>query len=229
MALIKLTAFLDQISGKVNGSVFARNKGGAYVRSKSNPTNPQTNLQMGVRSVFSSISQAWRNLTDAQRNAWASISDSLPYQNKLGDTRTLSGFALHQQTNLNLQTVNSPMVSAPPPVRSIGSVAEITSLAMTPTGTDLVGFVNGADPDDQVVIFATPPVSPGIKNYKKYLRLLTIDTPDNLENGLDLTAQYASTFSTPVVGQRVGFKLVIINSVSGQASASYFTDVIVGL
>lgn len=229
MALIKLTAIVDQISGKLNGTVFARNKGGAYMRSKSKPSNPQTTAQMGVRATFGAISSAWRGLSQHLRNAWNEATANFPYQNKLGDTRTLSGFALHQKLNRNLQLIGLPMILTPPLPSPTATVVE-ASVRLTNTQFEITPTFEGAENDaDVVAIFATPSLSPGIQNFKKELRLVdTISIGDFNEGAGDIFNVYGAKFGAPVTQSKVGMKFVVINSVSGQDSAPFYTSQIVG-
>ena len=44
MAKIKMTAIVADMRNKLNGSVFSRNRGGAYIRTKVTPINPQTSV-----------------------------------------------------------------------------------------------------------------------------------------------------------------------------------------
>lgn len=229
MALIKLTAIVDQISGKLNGTVFARNKGGAYMRSKSKPSNPQTTAQMGVRAAFGAIASAWRGLPQNARNAWNEATANFPYQNKLGDSRILSGFALHQKLNRNLQLIGLPMISTPPLPSPTATVVDV-NVSVTNAEFLVTPTFDGAENDaDVVAIFATPSLSPGIQNFKKELRLVdTISIGDFNEGRPDVLDTYSAKFGVPVTGAKIGMKFVVINSVSGQDSAPFYHSQIVG-
>lgn len=66
--------FLNAIlSGKLGGTVYARNKGGYYVRSYAVPTNPKTVAQSAARSTFAGALTAWHSLTEAEKSAWNSF------------------------------------------------------------------------------------------------------------------------------------------------------------
>ena len=97
MALIKTTAIVDAISGKIQGTVFARNKGGAYARGRGVVTNPRSAAQMRVRSMFAAVSQAWRTLTQIQVQDWNTLASETTYQNRLGDSRNYTGKALFKK------------------------------------------------------------------------------------------------------------------------------------
>lgn len=218
MALIKLTAFLDNISGKLNGTVFAQNRGGHYVRSKSNPTNPRSDAQMNVRGMFGMIAALWRGLTQGQRDGWDAVAQDFPYQNRLGDTKTLSGFALHQKLNQNLALINeSPIVNAPQPIQviSIGAPALNVSIgAVLPVTT----VMTPGDGDAKFLIYATPPLSNGVKNFQNRLRLIAVATEADVGNGYKILQPYTDTFGVPVVGQKIGVAIRAVMEDTGQAS-----------
>lgn len=228
MALIKLTAIVDNISGKLNGTVFARNKGGHYMRSKSNPTNPRTVAQQAVRAAFGAIAQLWRGLTKAQRDAWNSASGDFPYQNKLGDTRVLSGFALHQKLNRNLQLADQPAIQSPPvpaavPAPTVLSVNPSIAGNLTMTGE----FSIDMEPEATVIIFATPPLSPGVNNYGNRLRFITSAGQVEVEDGFKTLQSYNRTFGTPNEGAKIGYRIYAINPTTGQESAPLDAEIIV--
>lgn len=223
MALIKLTAFLDSISGKVNGSVFSRNKGGAYVRGKGVVSNPQSSAQSGVRAVFGAISQAWRGLTEMQREAWNAATVNFPYQNRLGDLKQLSGFALHQKLNSNLSTIALPFIANPPQPQEVAAVTSLdlgvdvtTSPAtMTVKGT----FTDASSVSGKVVLFATPNLSPGVSNFNNELRLIGVYNIAAMVSGEDVYDDYSPIFGEPIEGSKIGFKAFVIDVNTGQSSA----------
>lgn len=225
-ALVKYTAIVDNISGKLNGSVFARNKGGAYIRSKSNPTNPQTSSQMAQRATFGGVSQLWRNLTPSQRSNWDATAADYPYQNSLGDTKILSGFALHQQLNSNLSVIGQPTVSAPLAPKLINSPESANVLTNTSAALAVQANFTGVDTGDGIVaIYATDGMSAGISNFKKRLRLIDASSlTADYALSKDLYAAYTALFDAPITGAKIGFKMVVIDNITGQASAPLYFE-----
>lgn len=225
MALIKLTAIVDNISGKLNGTVFANNKGGHYMRSKSKPTNPQTAEQSLRRSVFASIASSWRELNQGQRNAWDQAAQDFPYTNRLGDTKILSGFSLHQKLNTNLTLVGQAAeLAGPPSPQGVGSVVGAVGSYMLPGPGDQplseVEFdMEGKRAGTQVLVYATAGLSPGISNFNNRLRLIDVGPPAlNGSTTLNITAAYFDRFGTPTEGAKIGYGLRVINQTTGEAS-----------
>lgn len=228
MALIKLTAIVDNISGKLNGTVFSRNKGGHYMRSKSKPTNPRTPAQMAVRASFGAISQLWRGLTEAQRAAWQAAAADFPYQNKLGDSKELSGFALHQKLNRNLQLVGSSALSTPPAPAIVPAPTNFSvSASLAAEFTATAAFSAETLPESYVLVSATPPLSAGVSNFENRLRQITSTKQSAFETGENLLSSYAARFGTPAVGSKIGFRIHVVNVSTGQDSAPFDTEIIV--
>lgn len=226
MALIKLTAIVDNISGKLNGTVFARNKGGHYMRSKSNPTNPKTASQMNIRSFFGSVASAWRDLPQNVRNAWNNIAPDFPYQNRMGDTKIYSGFNLFMKLQQNLQLIgNSSFASIPSaPVAVSSPTGIIGSFGIDSTGEDfdlaeIQYSVNNSGNSETAVIYATAPLSAGINNFDNRLRMITAETVTQGTNQtVNIKDEYKAKFGVPKAGQKIGFAVRIISNVTGQGS-----------
>ena len=66
----KFGAVIVAGSGKVGGHVASHNRGGAYLRTKVTPVNPNTSYQAGVRNRLATIATSWKGLTAAQRLNW---------------------------------------------------------------------------------------------------------------------------------------------------------------
>lgn len=225
MALIKLTAIVDNISGKLNGTVFANNKGGHYMRSKSKPTNPQTPEQSLRRSIFASIASSWRELNQGQRNAWDQAAQDFPYTNRLGDTKILSGFSLHQKLNTNLSLIDAAAeLAGPPSPQGVGSVVGAIGSFIIPTLPDSplseIEFdMEGKREGTSVLVFATAGLSPGISNFNNRLRFIGTGTPQpNGTTTFDITERYIQRFGNPTANSKIGYGLRVINSTTGEAS-----------
>lgn len=229
MALIKLTAIVDNISGKLNGTVFSRNKGGHYMRSKSMPSNPKTAFQNAVRARFGAIAMLWGLLTQAQRNAWNAMAREFPYTNRLGDTKILSGFALHQKLNTNLAIIGQSFVSDPPePISPPAIVSLVTNVSIgegefnvtaeLAQGVTAVPF--------SAVIMATPPLRAGVDNFQNQLRQIAV--VKDIRSGVDVMAEYEARFGFLDRNKKIGISVYTIADDSGIASVAVSDTIITG-
>ena len=77
MATTKAPLFGLDASGTVgNALVFSKWRGRTYVRRHTIPANPKSGLQVGMRSVFQFVTQAYAALTAAQKSSWADLAAS---------------------------------------------------------------------------------------------------------------------------------------------------------
>jgi hypothetical protein len=202
-------------SGKIGGHVASRNRAGAYFRTKVTPVNPQSGSQLTVRNRLGVRSQAWRGLTEAQRNAWNGAVSAFAKTDIFGDLKNPSGFNLYQRLNNNLLTVGAAAIASPPQPAAVLSVA-VTSI--TPAaGTGLIPMVlSGAVPAGTAVkVFATAPQSPGVSFVKSEYRLITT-LPAATVTPVALGTSYQAKFGSWLVGQKLFFKIVFVNTTTGQ-------------
>ena len=93
MALVKYGGGIVAMSGSIAGNTHARNRYGNYMRARTKPVNPNTDIQQKVRSVISFLAEYWSTtLSSAQRTAWGVYAANVNMKNKLGETINLSGF-----------------------------------------------------------------------------------------------------------------------------------------
>lgn len=243
MALIKLSSIgITSISGKAGGSVYSRNRGGAYVKNFVIPTNTFTELRQQVRAMFGAISSAWRNLTQSQRNSWAAQSPNYPYTNKVGDSKTLSGIALHNSLNTNLMTAGLPMIATAVAPQGTNGIIGSSSGSVFDIGTGdifslaLILEEDNTVPDNTYVIECTPGISASKNFVENEFRVITstsIGTGSNptsagLSNtdfagGADgLLNLYTAKLGTPSVGDIVHFRVWAVNEDTGEVSAKWY-------
>lgn len=62
-----------ELRGKIGGTVYSRNKAGAYARAKVTPVNPQTVRQQTQRYRFGLMSILYQSLTNITKDCWQSF------------------------------------------------------------------------------------------------------------------------------------------------------------
>lgn len=134
MGLVKFGAGVSQISGKVGGVVYSKNKGGSYVRNFKAPTNPNTTAQSTIRGYFAQLAARWSNvLTAAQRAAWALYAENIPVINRLGETIYMSALNMYIAANVLVLQAGGTIVDdgpttlvSPQPDTTTPTVSEAT-------------------------------------------------------------------------------------------------------
>jgi len=100
MATVKFNNW-SEARGSVNGTTYARNRAGAYARSRTVPVNPSSALQDVVRAAVGTLASRWREtLTAAQRSAWDNYALNTPRPNKVGDPINVGGIGMYVRGNV---------------------------------------------------------------------------------------------------------------------------------
>jgi hypothetical protein len=230
MASIKFSALVSEMRGKLNGSVFSKNRSGNYLRNKVTPVNPQSTDQQAVRSLLSSVSQSWRQLTQAQRDAWINASANFPYTDIYGDSKILSGQAFYNKLNLNLLKISAAMITNPPSSSDLPSLSGVALTVTKSTGTSAVTVTADWTASDEpanaeVLISATPPVGAGISFVKNKFRDISVQAIG--AGPANISAAYTGKFGTVEVGQKVFILLQVVDNETGLVSQPYQAYVIV--
>lgn len=91
--MAKFTPIAGQITGRIAGVVYSKNKYGPYVRAFRAPRQPGSNPQMQVRAHFLNAATSWRALIEAQRSAWNAYAAETKRRLPGGETGSVTGLA----------------------------------------------------------------------------------------------------------------------------------------
>lgn len=164
MALIKLGSLAQDVRGSQNGLTFSRNKGGAYVRQKVSPVQPNTPAQRLVRQNFSTNTKLWSGtMTAAERAAWMAYALTYPYTNVFGDSSVLTGLAMSVAKNQVLAQVLVAPILTPPVDNSVTAIPTPSAATInhtTPT-MSITTPAQAAPADTDYYVFATPGLPAG--------------------------------------------------------------------
>lgn len=217
---MKFGAIVVDGRGKIGGHVASKNRGGAYLRTKVTPVNPQTSYQLGVRNLFTTLSQAWKALTQAQRDAWNAAVSDYARTDIFGDLRNPTGFNLYQQLNNVLVSVGESSLTTPPLPGSTDAIA-LGALTYTVGAPSLSqAFTGTIGATNYVKVYATAPQSAG-RNFVKsqYRLILVMDSGDS--SPMDLLSAYQTKFgSVGAIGQKIFIKFVPVNGLTGQVGTA---------
>lgn len=220
MAKIKYSALVSEVSGKLNGSVLTKNRYGAYIRNKVTPVNRQTSAQLGVRSTFTTVAQAWRGLTQAQLAQWGAGAKNFIRTNVFGDIRNLSGFNLYMRLNKNLLNTGGAMIDVCPLPAPVESITATVLAAANGANTVTLTFADAIAAGTVVEVFATPALSAGKEfissEYRKIATLTDADVSPKV-----LSAQYIAVFgNVGEVGTKISVKTKSYGAANGIPGAS---------
>jgi hypothetical protein len=228
MEKIKFTGVVAYMRNKLNGSVFSRNRGGAYVRTKVTPLNPQTAAQVGARSLLTNLAQAFRSLTQDQITAWNNATNQWATTDIFGDAVNPTGLALYVRLNANIANAGGTAITTPPV--PVGAEAlESLSLTAAVTGTTFdIAFTPASVPAGHTMyVESTPMLSPGINNANSRFRF--IDThAAAAASPADMYSAQVAKFGPLVAGQKVFVRAKFIRKSTGEMSLALKASDIVG-
>lgn len=164
--LVRFGGGVVDARGSVAGNTFTRSKGGATVRARRKPINPNSPTQFRSRAIASVVAQAWgATLTAAQRAAWNLYALNSSWLNKLGESINIGGLAAFMRLNALLILAGKALTAAGPTAygHAEGPVSTITAAQGTQLITlaePSVGFAK-ATTGDLLLIFQPMPQNIG--------------------------------------------------------------------
>lgn len=211
--------------GKVGGSVLSKSRSGATVRNKVTPINRRSAAQSEVRALLTAFAQAWRSLTQTQRNQWnEAANNGYTTTNIFGDVVKKSGLNLYTSLNINLTLVGGTNISAPPSPDAVPAPMYTIDVQSDVSATEI--FINanfgGGTPavipaDTAIMVYATPKLSPGVSYVRSQLRALTALQAATNTATENLWTLYTNKYGAPAVGDNIVFAVQAISSVGGVA------------
>tara|TARA_R110000737_G_C14569431_1_gene483844 strand:- start:167 stop:847 length:681 start_codon:yes stop_codon:yes gene_type:complete len=224
MALIKMGAWIVDVRGKIGGTVFTKGRSGAVARNKVTPVNPRTTRQSAVRAALGALSQAWRTLSQAQRDSWNAAVSSFSRTNIFGDSVNPTGKNLYVGLNTNLEKVSGTAITVPPtPAEITAPIITSMNVAVLPSIMNFV--VTNTSAGQKLFIQGSPSVSAGITNISSKIALISVEP--QTAGTVDIWASYVAVFGTPVVGQKIFLRVSGVNVTTGQTSTPEILSYIV--
>lgn len=219
MASAKYGNIIVDMRGKINGNVYAKNKGGAYVRVRVKPSNPQSTAQMAVRADFTDNSQAWRGLTDTQRASWLQGAINFQRVNRVGDRHVLNGNSLFVSLNKNLNDVGLASLTSCPAPEAVEALAVSSAVADNSSQTVVITLSGAIPANTSCKVFASETVSAGVSSIGSKMRQIAYFNTGHAA-ALTLTTDYLAKFGTVgATGSKIFYEIVPVNETTGQLGA----------
>jgi len=227
-------ALLGTMSGSIGGATASRNRGGQYFRQRVVPTNPNSSRQQAVRGIFAGLVAGWiSELTSAQRAAWKTYADNVPFTNALGDQVTLTGQQIYIGANTaRKQAGLTDALVAPTTFDRGESVVRLEDGVGNAENTiDIVGDATvlsallsaGASDDGDALLFIGEPQNPTINYFKGPYQFAGVVAVASAATSADFSSLVASTLpiNTPLAeNQRRPVRVVMVYD-DGRYTAGY--------
>jgi hypothetical protein len=227
MAKVKFTAVVADMRNKLNGSVFARNRGGAYVRTKVTPLNPQSVRQVAARNLLTSLAQGFRSLSQEQITAWNEAVSQWQTTDIFGDLVSPTGLALYVRLNSNISNGGGSLISNPPAPTGADALTNLSLSADVGDDQFQIDFLPATVPSNHsLYIESTSMLSPGINNANSRFRFIAV-AGDSTASPFDAYAAQTAKFGSLVAGQKVYVRCKLINILTGEVSLALKASAIV--
>ena len=229
MASITFGSIVAEARGSVGLVSYSRNNYGAYAKTRTTPTNPNTAKQITARARVTSGVAAWRALTPAQRESYNQIAILYSIQNRVGMSYTLNGynFFLRQYIVCNLAGVAAPTSGTAPVLKALATVNQVRSQVAV---FAIEQAVPVAPANLKLFTYASPPrVASQLSFNPSTLRFMKSVNAVNGNADIDITANYIALYGAiaPNIGKLTTFAMMNVNCVSGEVFEKiYFSTLI---
>jgi len=214
MARVSFSALIEEIVGKLGGSVFQDSYGGMQIRTRVSPRNPQTTFQQLRRGEFGYITQGWRNLTSVERQTFIDAATTPP-----------AALNLFVQSNVNLSLINEATITSyvttavPDPFTMVIDEATPTTLIVRATGG-----LTTVPADTKLLLYATQLRFPTqiFTNPSMYSPIISFDEGTDLATPVDVLAEWQVRYGQLLDEKRLCIKCCLINKLNGSRGAEAF-------
>lgn len=235
MAVIQYTGLVNQIRGKLNGSVFNKSRGINTLQRKQQQPKGTRGNQSVVRGRFNDIQRAWKDLSPLAQQAWALVAQNNPDRNRFGDQVILSAYNKYIQARMN-GLYNGVFIATPPPTAPAEPLDVVTSavnsLFITPQPDgSVIAAANvtlslAAPRSYGLGVAVSLPVSSGVTAYHgRYVAAGNVTATGSL-TGQTITDNIGGFYPEPQAGQKVIVRLQAVNPGNGVVIYTAFHELI---
>lgn len=233
MAVVQYSAIVNQMRGKLGGSVFNKSKNANTVQRKQQQPQGARGYQSEVRNFFSKFQRTWKSLTNAQRTNWQTTAVNNPTRDRFGNLTTLSGYNQFIKASMLAEYANatppiSPFTGAAP--ANLLSSATIVDDSFTQNSSGAVLFSGAVEYGAQtygtpfyIIIDISMPVSAGVMSY--HGRWVNVHGTVTASGGYSpFATNLGIHYPLPVAGDKVFERIRMVHTTSGTV-----TQEIIGL
>ena len=208
----------DEMSGSAKGVTAAKSRGRKYIRNRGYGGSVRTSAQASVKAIFKQLSQAWKNLTNAQILAWNALAQSQAGKSVLGTASKISGANLFTRLNYWVVYCGGEIMANPPTLQGVEAPSEAV-ITLTPTKfTFELEYEPAGAADLKLVVMASAPQSNGIS--RAYSKAAQIGEPLVAASEIyDLKTDYDAKNGVPTAAApKVFMKYFFVNTKTGEKS-----------
>jgi hypothetical protein len=226
---VKFSALVDEMRGKYNGSVFRKMQNGkTYVQPKP-PTQSTAKLtkadagrSAGIKTNVTEVSNAWNNLTSAQKLQWNAVAPLIPHTDKFGNPTTLNGFQYFMLISLQTKYYFNAVPGFPPTLQVVPIFPDVTTDVVGPYASldvEIEVSANQAEPWYLVVYASAPRAIDRAIRYRNYKFLGSISY--DAVSKYSIKPLYEQAFGTIQQNSAIDFKCYWMHEITCQKSPEF--------
>lgn len=206
MAIYSPGAIVGAISGNVGGVSFANTSGSKVIR-KPRRAVPNTSPQiLAAQNQLAAAAAAWKSLSDDNQKAWNNYAANRPIPNRLGQSRSLSGYNTYVKARLFRLHLFFEGLVAPPINPDLDDIFDFSLTSSLATGIDAAFQKVQPLVDVEAAIYGRPLFRSTIPKFNNSWRFLGPTSAVGAVFGLSIL--WDVIFSPPVLGQVVAIRII---------------------
>lgn len=215
----------DEMSGSAKGVTAAKTMGRKYIRNRGYGGSARTSAQASVKSIFKQLSQAWKNLTNAQILAWNALALTQAGKSVLGTSAKISGANLFTRLNYWVVACGGNVMQNPPTLQGVEAPTEAV-ITLTPSKFTFELEGEPENPENlKLIVMASAPQSNGVT--RTYSKAVRVGAPlEAASEVYDLKKDYDEKNGVPTsAAPKVFMKYFFVNTVTGEKSGEMLVSV----
>jgi hypothetical protein len=215
----------DEMSGSAKGVTAAKTMGRKYIRNRGYGGSARTSAQASVKSIFKQLSQAWKNLTNAQILAWNALALTQAGKSVLGTSAKISGANLFTRLNYWVVACGGNVMQNPPTLQGVEAPTEAV-ITLTPSKFTFELEGEPENPENlKLIVMASAPQSNGVT--RAYSKAVRVGAPlEAASEVYDLKKDYDEKNGVPTsAAPKVFMKYFFVNTVTGEKSGEMLVSV----
>ena len=215
----------EEMSGSAKGVTAAKTRGRKYIRNRGYGGASRTAAQSNVKAIFKQLSQAWKNLSNAQILAWNSLALTQAGKSVLGTSAKISGANLFTRLNYWVVSCGGDIMQNPPTLQGVEAPSEAV-ITLTPSKfTFELEYEPANAANLKLIVMASAPQSNGIT--RAYSKASQVGTPlEAVSEVYDLKTAYDEKNGVPTsAAPKVFMKYFFVNTLTGEKSGEMLASV----
>lgn len=181
MAKVIMPLMSDEARGKMSGLIYNTWRGISTVKSFTSPANPKTSAQMTARARLQSFTAGWKNLTQAQRDAWNTYAETHLKLDWTGKPKRITGQNWYISCNIIIAICGGTAITDPPASAAPEACGALTVAYVA--GSPKKVTVDFTDPatvqtNNRYIVYSQNAISAGRKGSKTLARIASVLATD---------------------------------------------------